>query len=344
MAKLKIAVAGLGRIGWQFHMKSLAKHRRFSLVAALDPLEERRREATETFGVQAYASLEDLLAHPDLDAVALATPTHLHREHAVAALKAGLHVVLEKPMARDLKEARAIAAAARRHGRLLTVYQPHRVSAEQRQLKALLQKGAVGQVHHIRLTRHRYVRRDDWQSLKRYGGGMLGNYGAHAIDQLLDLVGYDLGRVYGQMRRAASLGDAEDVVKVVCESKAGIWGEIDINQASVLQPNPIEVWGSKGGLVYSGGAFELTTFSLPRPKDGVHRALASPDRAYPSDEVRLHHKKIELKRTYARDFYANFADAVQKGKEPIVRPEQTLEVMRTMDRVRQSAGRIRQPD
>ena len=344
MPKLKIGVAGLGRIGWQFHMKTLATHRRFSLVAALDPLEERRREAVDTFGVQAYSTFEELLAHPGLDAVALATPTHLHQEHAVAALKAGLHVVLEKPMARDLKEARAIAAAARRYKRLLTVYQPHRVSAEQRHLKALLAKGTIGQVYHIRLTRHRYVRRDDWQSLRRYGGGMLGNYGAHAIDQLLDLVGYDIGRVFGQLRRAASLGDAEDVVKVVCENKAGVWGEIDINQASVLQPNPIEVWGSKGGLVFDGKAFELTTFSLPEDKKQVHRALASPGRAYPRDEVRLQRQTIELKKTYARDFYANFADALQKGKELIVQPEQTLEVMRTMDRVRQSSGRIRQPD
>ena len=171
--RLRIGVAGLGRIGWQFHCKTLAQHPDFELAAVQDIEPERRREAETTYGAVAYAAFADLLRHPDLDVVTIATPTHLHRDMALDALRAGCHVVLEKPMAQDTQEAEAIVRAAARRGRLLTVYQPHRTMAYFQHLVRILQSGKIGEVYHVRRALFSFARRDDWQSLRRDGGGLV---------------------------------------------------------------------------------------------------------------------------------------------------------------------------
>jgi predicted dehydrogenase len=113
--RLRIGVAGLGRIGWAFHCKTLGQHPDFELVAAQDVEPERRREAEATYGAKAYSDFAEMLCHPGLDVITIATPTHLHRDMAQAALRAGLHVVLEKPMAATSEDAEAIVRSAARH-------------------------------------------------------------------------------------------------------------------------------------------------------------------------------------------------------------------------------------
>jgi len=83
----------------------------------------------------------------------------------------------------------------------------------------------------IKYARSSYIRRNDWQTQKRYGGGMLNNYGAHAIDQLLYITGSKAADISCRLRRIATLGDADDVVKAVIETDNGIILDIDINMA-----------------------------------------------------------------------------------------------------------------
>lgn len=106
--KPRIGVAGLGRTGWQFHCKTIGGHQDWQLVAVADPAEERCKEAEQVHGCKSFRCFEEMLKQADLDAVTIATPTHLHRQHALAAIRRGLHLMLEKPMAPSLADARAI--------------------------------------------------------------------------------------------------------------------------------------------------------------------------------------------------------------------------------------------
>lgn len=341
--RIRIAIAGLGRIGWQYHAQQLRESADFEIAAVTDPLAERRAEAESEFHCPAFEDFDRMLAETKLDAVTIATPTHLHKPMALAAFRRHLHVVLEKPMAADAAEAAAIVVAGRRANRVLTVYQPHRLMAYFQHIKATVESGIIGRVCRVQSGMFSFSRRDDWQSLRRYGGGMLNNYGAHGLDQILQLVGYDVRRLFCQLQTVATVGDADDAVKIVLETRQGVLAELDISQASSINPYRMNIWGTCGGLTYEQGQpIKLRYFdpaSLP-PKT-VNRALASAGRQYPSEPIAWQEKDIAVDPAFEIDLYANVADAI-RGKAPLaVPPDDTLKLMRLIGRLRDDAGRIR---
>ncbi len=341
--RIRFGVAGLGRIGWEFHAPQAAEHEAFDFVAVQDVLPERVREAEQRFGVRGFADFGEMLAQAHLEAVAIATPTHLHKPMALAALRAGCHLIVEKPFASDATEAGAIVRAAKRADRLLTVYQPRRAVAYFQHVKQLIASGLLGNVYHVFIGEYDYARRSDWQSLRKFGGGMLSNYGAHALDQLLQLCGYDIRRVFCNLRAAATLGDAEDVVKVIFETRRGVTGEIDINQASPLKPNIWYVWGTLGALSLSEyrDRIRIRRFTPDQlPPKQLDRRLAAANREYIYDRVPFIEEEIPVDRNRGVDFYANFAAALREGAPLFVKPKEPLAVMKLIDRCREDSGRI----
>jgi scyllo-inositol 2-dehydrogenase (NADP+) len=338
---IRIGVIGLGRIGWDFHCKTLATHPQFSLVGVADTDPQRCREAEDTYGCVAFADYRDLLKLEGLEMVVVAAPTHLHKEIALAAFRRDLHVYMEKPLAVDLAQARSIVRAAQRKNKVLSVYQPHRAMATNRHLAQILDSGVIGQVYQVRYGRFNCVRRDDWQSLRRYGGGMLNNYGAHYLDMLLHLLGYDVKRAFCQLRRVLSLGDTEDVVKIVIEMRNGAIGEVDINQAAAISPFELEVLGTRGAIALENDVFHLRFFADKdlAPKK-LNRSLASAGRQYPKDQIPFKEQRIPVDKNLKMDLYADLARAIRQGKEPFVKPQETLDVMRLMQQCRQDSGKI----
>ena len=340
-SKIRIGVIGLGRIGWQFHCRVLAEHKKYELVGVADTDRERCREAEERFGCAAFADYAELLDLPGLEVAVIAAPTHLHKEMALAAFRRGLHVYMEKPLAVDAREAESIVRAAERRGLVLSVYQPHRASDRIQHLMKIMRSGEIGEVYQVRFGRFNCVRRDDWQSLRKYGGGMLNNYGAHYLDALLQLIGYDVKKVFCQLRRVLSLGDADDVVKVLIETRSGAVGEVEINQALTAEPFELQVWGTRGTVELKDGAFLIRSFSpddLP-PKE-LNRSLASAERKYPRDQIPIEVRMVPVDGRLQVDLYADLARAIRSGKEPFVKPREPLAVMRLIERCRKDSGRI----
>lgn len=341
--KVRIGVAGLGRIGWGEHCRRLSQHPAFTLTAVQDVLPERLAEAEREYRVKTFADFEEMLASGGLEAVVVATPTHLHKPMVIAALKAGLHVLVEKPIAVDATEGTAMLRAARRYDRVLTVYQSARSSAMFQTLRKLVNSGVIGTMYHARTGGFRYARRNDWQSLQKYGGGMLNNHGVHALDQLLQLCGYDVKRVFGYLRAVATVGDADDVARVFFETRSGVVGEADINQASVINPYRWIVWGTHGAISVRGDEwdFRVARFSPDQlPPRTVQRGLASEDRLYPSDDVAVTEERVPVDRTLGVSIHGNFAKAIRRGAELFVKPEESVAVMKVIDQCREGNGRV----
>lgn len=338
--KIRVGLAGLGRIGWSFHAPTLARHPDCELSAVADPAASRREEAARTWGCPVFEDVETMIARAGLDAVVLAVPTHLHAAYATRALHAGLHVMLEKPMTATLAEARALIRLARRRKRVLTVYQPHRLAAYYQHLRALVRDGRIGRLIQIRAGIFSYVRRDDWQALRRYGGGMLANYGSHFLDQMLDLAGAPIRRLFGRLARIATLGDAEDAVKVVFETREGVLGDLEINMGSALAPYHLEVYGSCGAIRLEKEALFIRWFD-PKALAGktLDLSLASRDRKYPTDQISWQEATIPVDESKAVDVYADFAEAIRTGRPPFVPPKESLRVMEAVEQVRRSCGR-----
>ena len=339
--RIPIGVVGLGRIGWGFHCKAIDKSRDFELVAVCDPQAERRAEAEATYGCKAFADPAAMFRDGGIEAVTIATPQHLHKAHAQAAFRARLHVLLEKPMAMGASEAKAILRAAKGANRVLTVYQPHRASAYLRHAIKVIESGKLGEVYQVRIGRFGWVRRNDWQSLTKYGGGMLNNYGAHALDAALAITGFNYSNVFCCMRRIAAVGDAEDAVKVTWRTKEGVLGDVEINYGVPANPFFLEVYGSLGSLTGSRQEMRIkyVTPSQMKPK-AVVAELAASGRQYPSDQVKFREKTIPVSPRQGVDYYKNFAAAIRGEGALLVPPEQSVALMTMMDECRRQAGEI----
>eukprot|EP01051_Picozoa_sp_SAG22_P013089 SAG22_NODE_1429_length_4441_cov_39.877476_2_plen_426_part_00 len=243
-APITVAIIGLGRIGHEFHLARCLRDPRFKLVAVVDKEAGRRREAVAACPETECASFPDadslfaagsdsLDAVPDVVVVAL--PTALHCELTVKALRRGSHVVLEKPMAPTVAAVDEIAAAAAAASRQVFVFQPHRWTAESVTAEEVLASGKLGPLFCIKRTYSCYRRRNDWQSLQQNHGGMLFNYGAHYVDQLLCLSGFaPLSSVHCHLWAAATRGDADDVVKLWLRTETGVLLDMEINEAAAL--------------------------------------------------------------------------------------------------------------
>src|SRR5688572_18244881 len=120
---IRVAVIGLGRAGWDIHAMALEKlPEKFRIVHVVDRDAARREEATQRFGCRATDNFDAVVADHDVELVIIATPNLLHAPQTIAALRAGKHVVCDKPMATSVAEADAMIAAARESGKVLTVF------------------------------------------------------------------------------------------------------------------------------------------------------------------------------------------------------------------------------
>jgi predicted dehydrogenase len=185
--QFRVAVAGL-RVGRE-HLAALAKHPAAEIRAVCDPVEERAREMAQAFGVPAiYADYEAMLATENLDGVCIATPNHLHAPMIRAALRRGLHVMCEKPLALDAAEARDLLAEARESGLTHATNFSNRPNPAVHYVQERLAAGVLGRLYEVHLT---YLQ--DWlsdpaapytwrNSRLESGSGALGDIASHMLD------------------------------------------------------------------------------------------------------------------------------------------------------------------
>jgi phthalate 4,5-cis-dihydrodiol dehydrogenase len=189
--RTRVGVAGLGAAGLAF-VPALQKHPGFDWVACADPDPAARAAAAQHPGLCAYASLPELLAHPGLDALIVATPTPLHAPQVQQAAAAGLHVLVEKPMATGLDDARAMVQACDRAGVVLLVGHSHGYDAPIAAMVGLIDSGElgpVGMVHTWCYTDWVYRPRRPDELDSTQGGGVTLRQGAHQFDILRLLCG-----------------------------------------------------------------------------------------------------------------------------------------------------------
>ena len=337
--KLRIAVVGLGRIGWQFHFFQSIESPHFDLIAVVDPLPERLDEAAEISGCKTYRDFNALWKHDPPDIVVIATPTKFHERMTRRALREGCHVILEKPMTTSLKSADRMVEEAHTQNRRIFLYQPHRLTSETQTVREIIDTNLLGPIYSIRRAASRYTRRNDWQSLRKNGGGMLNNYGAHYIDQLLYLSdGSGVVDIHCNLWAVATVGDADDVVKAWLKTRSGQLLDVEINQASVLPIAPWHICGKYGTAVQEEKTFKLKYYDPEKAPPLEIVEGAAPGRSYDNNDLLpWQEKNWPIAQEKQLDFYENINQVLIHGAEPHIKLEESRELMRVMETCRKRA-------
>lgn len=146
---VRFALAGFGAWG-KLHAKSIHDNPDAQLVAITAPTEGTRAEAASTYpDAKIFATAEEMIAQAEFDIIDIATPSHTHREIALAAMAKGKHVLLEKPMAITLDDCKAIVAGAQQHGVHLAVGHELRLSSQWGEIKKIIERGTIGDPQYV---------------------------------------------------------------------------------------------------------------------------------------------------------------------------------------------------
>lgn len=143
---IKVGIIGCGKIAQVRHIPEYAANPQAEVYGFYDINQARAQELAKKYGGKAYASYEELLADPVIEAVSVCAANHAHAEISIAALKAGKHVLCEKPMAISLEECEAMVAAAKESGKYLMIGQNQRLAKAHSKAKELIEQGAIGKV------------------------------------------------------------------------------------------------------------------------------------------------------------------------------------------------------
>ena len=332
---VRYAIIGLGRAGWNIHVKALRDRPDAKIVAVVDPVAERREQAVGEFGCKAYDTLAKALKQADVEVVVIATPSVQHGPESKRAMKAGKHVVVEKPMALSVAEADSMIKVANETGRKLFVHQNYRFYPEFLHMQEVIASGLIGRVYHIRNYISNFTRRNDWQTLAKNGGGVLNNTCPHFIDQLLQLIGGRVTTVVGDLQQIASAGDVEDHVKVFLRADNGATADMEISNAQSL-PHPLPKWivcGTHGTLVSDGKQSTLRWYDPTQVRPLEVREGPAADRKYGNDDVLpWQEKQVPSAPTTGEtgNFYDNVYNVLRNGAEMRITPESVREVIRVI--------------
>lgn len=188
---IRLAFIGCGNIN-HVHATAARQIHGVELAAVVNHQAESMEKFADTFSIpRTYLAVEDLIADGDIDAVIIATPNQLHARQSILALQAGIHVLVEKPMAMNAVEARAMLAAAVDHRKTLMVAHCWRYEPQVRWLGRQLSSGKIGSIVRTKgYNRHIAWGPEGWFTQKKLaGGGAMADLGVHSIDTARFLLG-----------------------------------------------------------------------------------------------------------------------------------------------------------
>jgi predicted dehydrogenase len=329
----RIGIIGFGRIGAE-HAGWIAQAPGARVARIFDPTPQRRARA-EAMGLAACDDPRQVLEDPAIDAVLVSTPTSMHVEPAMAALAAGKHVMVEKPMALDLPTAQRMARAARDAGRVLSVFHNRRWDLDYLTVRRAMAEGVFGRVFNVESRLHQWSScvgpaarewRPNWRNEGSYGGGGLYDWGSHLLDQIIRLLPARPLRVFAQLRGNIWTSDCDDFARVLIDFEDGAVGLVEINTTTSRPGSRWHVDGTAGSADSpSSSTFDLRTWAqlqfVPATESGTSRLLP------PAESQVL----------TAAQIWSRFASACHGDGEPAVTAESVLPTMRILDAARESS-------
>ncbi len=322
-----IALVGCSRISRK-HVQGFAKNvDRLEFIATCDPRIDRAEAAVSDFrklsphaDVAVYRDYRAMLAERKPDIVSIATESGFHSAISIDCLRAGAHVICEKPMALSTKDAEDMIEESRKTERRLSVCFQNRFNPAVRRARAALEAGRFGRMLHgmvqVRWNRsHAYYEEAPWRGTWKHDGGTLMNQCTHAIDLLQWMMGEDAVRVQASTRRFLRPIEAEDFGAAIVEFASGAVGIIE-GSVNVFPSNlheTLSLFGEHGSVIIGGMAMdriETWRFSDAEQRGDIEANVLGCAPREEEDALSGH-----------AALFGDFLDALDKDRPPLVSGE-----------------------
>lgn len=308
---LRVAVIGCGSIAQHRHLPEYEQNPHTTIVAVCDPVEERAKKVAKLYGAIAYTDHMQLLEKEEIDLVSVCTPNAYHAPISIDALKAGTHVLCEKPMATSAEECEAMIKAEEEAGMCLMIGHNQRFVSSHEKARQLIAKGDIGKIYSFRTTFGHggpegwsVDGENSWFFKKDQAFiGAMGDLGVHKADLLRYLLGEEVVEVGAFVTTSAKQGDVDDNAVAILKTESGIVGTLTASWSYVAKED-------NSTILYGENA-------ILRLEDDPHYSLI------------VHYKngetvKYELGQIQSNDeggqtdsrVIAHFVNSVLEGKEP----------------------------
>jgi UDP-N-acetyl-2-amino-2-deoxyglucuronate dehydrogenase len=255
--KIKFGIVGCGRIA-QRHAEHI--HSRGDLVAVCDIDKEKADALAKKYGAKAYYNIDDMLAaEKDMTVLSVCSPNGLHAEHAIKGLKAGVHVLCEKPMALTVEDCGEMIKAGERTNKRLFAIKQNRFNPPVEAVKKIIDEGKLGKILSVQLScfwnRNPDYYHNSWKGTKDLDGGTLFTQFSHFVDLLYWMIG-DVRNAQAYMGNFAHKGiiEFEDTGVVILQFTSGAIGTINytVNSYQKNMEGSLTIFGEKGTVKIGG--------------------------------------------------------------------------------------------
>ncbi|WP_420148075.1 Gfo/Idh/MocA family protein [Spirosoma sp.] len=336
---LRIAVIGPGKVA-HLHAKAVLQTPDTELVAVYGRTYQKAEDFANQYNIRAYSDVYDMIDRENVDLCLICTTHPAHREPAIAALNAGAHVLIEKPLASSLGDCDAMIEAAKRNNRYLGTISQRRFYAPSMRIRQAIDSGKIGKpvlgtVQMLGWRDEAYYKSDAWRGTwDKEGGGVLVNQSPHQLDLLLWFMG-DIEEVYGVWRNLNHpYIEVDDTALAIIKFKNGGLGNIIVSNSQ--KPGifgKVHVHGENGasvGVQTDGGALfiaGMSTITDPPVNDlwtvpGEESQLAQ----FVAEDTEFF-KTIDATVYYFGLQIAEFRDAIRENRPPMVTGEDGRKVV-----------------
>jgi len=338
MKTIKIGLAGFGTGGRFFHAPLIASTPGLQLTAIHTRSESNRAHAKLHFpGTPLVDEYADLLANPDLDAIVLSIPNHLHFPQAAQALQAGKNVVVDKPFTVTSEEAKQLIELAKKVKKTLTVFHNRRLDGGYFTLLEYFDKNILGKIVQFEARFDRYrkeLRANSWKEKPMPGSGILYDLGSHLIDQSLQLFGKPetlFARLNSQRPSAETVDDFE----IFLNYKTGLSVRLGANMLSRTPSLAYRATGLEATLEIGGtdGQEEvLRKGILPVSTETWHEQLQpQPACLYTFQGLNMEAVSVDCHVGNYLAFYQNLHQHLTENKPLMVKADEALQVVQLIE-------------
>ena len=297
-------------------------------------------------GILRYDNAQDLYANPEIEVVLIAANNNQHKQLVLDAVKAGKHVICEKPVAMSVPDLDEMAAAAEAAGVTFTVHHQRRLDPDFQMAKAVFDAGTIGTPFLIKNSLYGFNgNMHDWHVFIEEGGGMLYDWGVHLLDQMLYMIPGKVTSVYADIRNVINT-EVDDYFNIFMKFDNGIGAQVELGTYYLTDKDHWfeRHWylgGNKGSAYVDGfepnGKLVRTADLLQNVGGKRTMTAAGPTRSFgPPPEGKLIVEDLPKVQTCHEDYFENYKKAFRGEEDFLVKIPETRRVLSLMDAVRES--------